>query len=288
MSEAPNDDALEAQALAAMESDDKADPADTPEAPAKPDQKSRLEATAEKIGWNPNKDAYKGDGDWLDAPEFILKAAGEVLPSMRKSLEKANDEIKGLKASVKTAITHMSKADERAYTKARADLEAELEQYATAGNAKAVKEVTDDLLNLDREAAARPKPDATPDDPPEFAAWKEDNPWFGKDKALTAATAAIGEEATAEGYTGKALIKEVDRRVREQFPEKFAKPNNPLRNGPAAVEGGGPAGRRPSGKSFSDMPRDAQEMCLDLMKLSKAITKENYAAQHFADQGKSR
>lgn len=257
--------------------------ADMPAGDAKADPKSRLETTALTIGWS-CKDQWKGDpADWLDAPEFILKAAGEVLPSMRKSLEKANDEIKGLKGAVKTAIAHMSKADERAYTKARADLEAELQQYAEAGNAKAVKEVTDDLLALERETAAKPKVDEAPEEPPEMVAWREANPWYGTDEAHSAACDAIGAKAFEEGYTGKAQIAEVDRRMREKFPALFAKAANPNRSLPGAVEGPGTI-RRQGGKSFSDMPQEHQAMCLDLMKQSKAITKENYAKEYFAEE----
>jgi hypothetical protein len=292
MSEARTDDALEAEALAAIEAADKpeakveAAPAkdDKPATEAKADPKTRLETTALTIGWS-GKDEWKGDpADWLDAPEFILKAAGEVLPSMRKSLEKANDEIKGLKAAVKQSIAHMSKADERAYAKARGELEAELATYAEAGNVKAVKEVTDDLLALDREAAARPKPIDTPEEPPEFAKWREDNPWYGTDEAMSAACDAIGKKAFDEGYTGKAQIVEVDRRMREKFPGLYAKPTNPNRNGPAAVEGGTTV-RRQGGKSFSDMPREFQDACNDMIKASNGkITKEGYAREYFAAQ----
>jgi hypothetical protein len=38
-----------------------------------------------------------------------------VLPSMRKSLEKANEEISGLKKAVKAAIGQASKAEQRGY-----------------------------------------------------------------------------------------------------------------------------------------------------------------------------
>jgi hypothetical protein len=286
MSEAPNDAALEARALAAMEPAAEP-PADKGEAPAAEpktaDPKTRLESTALTIGWS-GKDDWKGDpADWLDAPEFILKAAGEVLPSMRKSLEKANDEIKGLKAAVKSSIAHMSKADERAYTKAKAELQAELN---AATDKNDILAITQEMVDLEKEVAERPKPDTTPEAPEWFTKWRDDNPWYGTDEAMSAATDAIGKAVFEEGYTGPAQAKEVDARLRAKFPGFFAKPTNPNRNGPAVVEGGGSAPRR-GGKSFSDMPRDAQEMCADLMKLSKAITRENYAAQYFASEGKS-
>lgn len=286
MTEVVDDAALEAEALAAM---DAAEVKDTPvgqdEKPAAKEPKSQIADTAKKIGWA-GKDDWKGDpADWIDAPEFILKAAGEVLPSMRKSLEDAKTEIAGLKAAVKTSIKHISKARQDGYEQRGRELQAELDAYAKAGDVDNVRAVTKDIVALEKEVREEPEPDKAAEDeaPPEFIAWKEENPWFGKDKALTAACAAIGAEANAEGYTGKAQIKEVDRRLREQFPTKFAKAENPNRQLPGAVEpGGGP--RRQGGKAFSDMPKEHQDMCLDLMKQSKSITKENYAREFFAEE----
>lgn len=253
--------------------------------PAAADPRSKINETASKIGWS-GKEEWKGEpGDWLDAPEFILKAAGEVLPSMRKSLEKANEEIKGLKAAVKTSIQHVNKARQEGYEQRSRELQAELAQYAAAGDVENVKSVTQDIVALEKEVRETPEGDEAPGNP-DFDAWREANPWFGQDRAMTAACAAIGEEVLAEGYTGKAQIKEVDRRIREEFPHKFAKPTNPNRNGPAAVEAP-TTGARARGKSFSDMPREHQDMCLDLMKQSKSITKENYAKEYFASEGQS-
>lgn len=253
------------------------------ETPDKPDPAAKIAEIAKKIG-HASRDEWKGDpADYLEAPEFILKAAGEVLPSMRKSLEKANEEISGLKKAVKTSIQHISKARQDGYEQRSRELQAELAQYAAAGDVANVKSVTDDIVALEKQVRDEPA-DETPTEAPEFTAWREENPWFGKDRALTAAAAALGEEVIGEGYTGKAQIKEVDRRLREQFPEKFAKPENPARRAPATIEGGGTPRRGSGGKSFSDMPREHQEMCLDLMRQSKAINKDNYAREFFAGQ----
>src|SRR5690349_10215339 len=98
MSEALDDAALEAAAEAAIAEAQGEKPEAAAEAPAKAetpkdtDPRAKINDTAAKIGWS-GKEDWKGDpADWLDAPEFILKAAGEVLPSMRKSLEDAKTE----------------------------------------------------------------------------------------------------------------------------------------------------------------------------------------------------
>jgi hypothetical protein len=252
------------------------------EAKPAPEPKHQIQDTAKRIGWSDKAD-WKGDpADWIDAPEFILKAAGEVLPSMRKSLEKANEEIAGLKRAVKTSIQHVTKARQEGYEQRSRELQGELARFAAAGDVENVRAVTEDIVGLAKEAATAEAAPAEPDSNPDFDAFKESNDWFEKDTALTAAFNAICVEVHKEGYASpKAGLKEALGRLKEAFPEKFAKPENPNRRQPGMVEGGGTV-RRQGGKSFSDMPRENQEACLELMKLSKAITKENYAKEFFA------
>jgi hypothetical protein len=244
----------------------------------------QIEAAAKGVGWA-GKEDWKGDpAAWIDAPEFILKAVGEVVPSMRLSLEKAKEEIAGLKKSVKASIQHLSKARQEGYEQRGRELQAELEAAAAVGDVGGVRTATEGIVALEKEVAAAPaetEADAA-DVLPEFAAWQAENPWFGKDKPLTAATAEIAAEVLAEGYTGKAQVKEVDRRVREAFPGKFAKPENPNRAGASIVEGLGSA-RRGTGKAFSDMPKEHQEMWAEMNRLHP-MTKENYAREYFAGE----
>jgi hypothetical protein len=229
------------------------------------------EAEALAMGWKPESQ-YKGPKDkFVSAAEYVERGK-TIMPFLRNELKRRDREIEGLKKAVETSVKHISRADERAYTKAKADLEAELATYAEAGNKAAVKEVTDDLIALEKERVEAPKP--AEDVPEWFATWQDDNPWFGKDKPLTAATVAISNEAEAEGFTGKALAKEVDRRLREDFPSKFAKAENPNRRNASAVEG--PSGaRRTTGKTYADLPADARQMCDELVR-DKILTREQY------------
>jgi hypothetical protein len=293
MSEAPDDAALEAQALAAIEGAEAAEAEPPAEEAKTADPGAQIRATAEKIGWA-GKDQWNGDpNDWIDAPEFILKAAGEVLPSMRKSLEKANEEIAGLKAAVKTSIRHISKARQDGYEQRSRELQAELTQYAEAGDVENVKSVTADIVALEKQVR-EDGPEVEPAANPDFEAWKADNEWYEADPILKRRFDALCEEVMEEGYTKpKVGLKEATERLKAIFPDKFkpadARPaTNPNRNGPAVVEGVTGA-RRPAGKSFSDMPREAQEACLDMVKLSNGkITKEAYVREHFAEMEKTK
>jgi hypothetical protein len=249
-----------------------------PDVSGETDETVELEALA--MGWKPESQ-YKGPKDkFVSAAEYVERGK-TILPFLNKELSKAYKKIEGLEKAVNTAISYTSKAEQRAYAKAKADLEAELDAAAEAGNRADVRAITKDIIDLEAELAAAPK--ATPQVPPDFQAWMDDNPWYGQDKALSAACNAIGEEVFEEGFTGKAQIKEVDRRLREAFPAKFAKPENPHRRQAAAVEGSGSV-RRPTGKTYADLPHDAKAMCEEMMKDLPTLTREKYAAGYFAEK----
>lgn len=265
-------------------------PAEAVEAQTAAPEAPSYEDRALTMGWTP-KSQFKGDPDkWVDAETFV-KRGEEFLPFLKannrrleQALERANAKIEQMDKGLKSAIQQLSKTEQRAYAKAKADLEAELEQYAAAGNAEAVKAVTKDIVELEKDTRAKVEDDE-PQVDPAFMEWREANPWFGKDKALTAACAAIGEEVAEEGYTGKAQIKEVDRRIREAFPEKFAPKVNPNRAAAPPVEGTG-ATPRPAGRTYSDLPPEAKAMCDELCRDIKGFSRERYVKDYFAQEAK--
>ena len=66
------------------------------------------------------------------------------------------------------------------------------------------------------------QPQPTPD--PRAAEWAQRNEWFGSDQVMTAASLAIDGQLKEEGYnpTDPEYYTEIDRRLQETFPHKFA------------------------------------------------------------------
>jgi hypothetical protein len=247
------------------------------EVDASGDADEAVEAEALAMGWKPQS-SYKGPADkFVTAAEYVERGK-TIMPFLRKELVRRDKEIEGLKKAVATSIQHISRADQRAYTRAKAELEAELAQYAEAGDKVNVKAVTDDLIALEKDKLQAPAAQAD-DEPDWFVAWKADNDWFGKDEAMSAATAAIANAAERDGYTGKAMAGEVDKRLREKFPSFFAKAENPNRRQPAAVEGGGTAARR-TGKTYSDLSPEAKAMCDSFVRDIKGFTREKFVKDY--------
>ena len=248
-----------------------------PQEPAQADPAPSAEDRALTMGWTP-REQFKGDpAKWVDAETFVRRGE-EFLPFVKannkrleRELEKANGEIAKLGKAVERSIDHISKAEQRAYERARKDLEAELEQAVLNNDADGIRAVAKDIVELEREVA---KPAKTEE--PDLSEFKAANPWFETDEAMTMAAVAYAGKLASQGVAGKDQLAKVSEWVRKEFPHKFS---NPRREQPAAVEGVSTGARRQAA-SYSDMPADARQMCDELVR-DKIITREKYVAEFF-------
>ena len=123
------------------------------------------------------------------------------------------------------------------------DLDAAKKRYSSAyenGDVEELVKATQDLSRLSVETAtlnneipalrtggqvpATPTlPPAAPPDP-KAQAWASRNDWFGADEPMTFSAFAIHKNCVERGYdpTSDAYYQEIDRRIREEFPHKFA------------------------------------------------------------------
>lgn len=125
------------------------------------------------------------------------------------------------------------------------DLDAAKKRYSTAyenGDVEELVKATQDLSRLSVETAtlnneipalrtggqiqATPAPTLPPAPPPDpkAQAWASRNDWFGADEPMTFSAFAIHKNCVERGYdpTSDAYYQEIDRRLREEFPHKFA------------------------------------------------------------------
>lgn len=240
------------------------------------DPLASVETAARAGGWVP-KDEWKGDADkWVDAPGFVLKAA-EILPHVNQALREAKSEIRDVKKTLASFAEHHNKTEQRAYERAFRDIQERLDASAAAGDVQGVRNATDELIELQKDAS---KPGADQNaGSPEFAAWQDDNAWYGKDKPLSAAFDALCREVVEDGYTTpKAGLKEAMTRLKAEFPQKF---ENPARKQAPSVEGAG-APPRAKGKGYSDLPPDAKAMCDDFVKRVPGFSRDRYCKDFFS------
>lgn len=247
---------------------------------------AELERQARVQGWRP-EDEFKGDKtQWVDAQTFVERGK-TILPflqannkAMERTIKTQNERLERLEATLKQQYEFSTKAEQRSYERARAELTKEIEQAVEANDPATVKAATDDLIKLEKEART-PEPIKAPasDAPdPIVEDWIEKNPWFNTDPVMQASAKALSAIIDKEGVTDISQnLAEVAKRIRAEFPHKF---ENPRRNAPPAVEGSSP--QRTVGKGFSDLPADAKEMCDSLIKAGvKGLTRAGYAKEFF-------
>jgi hypothetical protein len=240
------------------------------------EQPADVEARARDMGWK-GKDVFKGDEkDFIDAAEFVRRSE-EILPIMRAHNAKLEKDLKRVTKTLEKFAEHHSKTEARAYARALSDLEARQAEAVEANDVAAVRQITKEITDLEKDAAGANNSSAE-SDAELFETWRADNAWFDKDKSLRGLAIAIAEEIKNDFPDPVKQRAEIVRRVKAEAPEKFT---NPRRAQAAAVEGAG-AGPKATGKSFADLPADAKAMCQSFERDLKGFKRETYVKDYFA------
>lgn len=240
-----------------------------------------VEAEALKMGWTP-KDQFKGDPDkWRDAAEFVERGRN-MLPILRKTVEKQQAELLDLKKSMKEFAEYHSKTEQRAYAKAYGDLKAQQMEAVAAGDTEAFQAVDEKIEALHKDVAKNRPPAAPKDDQqddPIYNEWASRNKWMDTDKEMAAYAEGHGVYLNkARGLTGVELLEEVTKAVKTQFPDKFS---NPRRAAAPSVEGGTPVAKK-GGKTYADMPKEDRDTC-DRMVKRYGINKDEFVKTYFQE-----
>lgn len=204
------------------------------------EDKNEIETLAEELGWNPN---------W-EGPEEERVEAADYIRRQQEILRRSSDDITSLKGTVdsmKSQMQEMAANQTRDMTRAleaqKARLEEEREKAVEEGDTAKFKQVDQQIKVLDQ-----------PDSPNEIqkrftdglTQFRKDNEWYEKDVGMT--TFANNAGATIAqmnpGIDPDAFYRQVADAVREQYPQKFAKPSNK----PTEVSGDRPAKPRPKSK----------------------------------------
>jgi len=249
-----------------------------------------VEERAQAMGWVP-KDRFKGPPEQFVEAETYVRKAETVMPLIRRenqrletALKDSQKEVAKLQKAVEGAIQHISKAEQRAYERAEKEIQARIDTAAEAGDVQAVRDATEELVGLTKDAKSEAKPEATTDDAADARqAFIDANPWYSTDRVMRAFANDLAAELQASGLTDPAKqLAEVAKQVKAEFPEKFENPN---RRQAAAVEGAGTARGR-AAKSYADLPAEAKQMCDEFCRDIKGFTREKYVREYFANEAR--
>lgn len=233
-----------------------------------------FEEKARELGWRGKEDWDGAEEDFIDAKEFVrrqplfdkIEHLTKELKKIRQGHEALVDHTKKLKeAEFKRAIDQLKSARKNAI------LEGETER-ALAYEEK-LEEVEADMSSYKTETEQLNTP-PEPEPPPQFVNWKNQNKWYGSDRAMTAFADALGRDLARRGMLPESVLEEVSKEVKKEFSHKFTNPN---RSKPSAVE----SPSRKSAKAEVGFEIPAEDVPI-MNKILRAggITKDEYIAQY--------
>lgn len=266
-----------------------------------------IEARARRMGWRPETE-YRGPKDkWVPAEDFV-QTAEENFPMLRDRVRRLDDDLAKRDRTI-TDLTkkfdevtqvlgefseHNRTLAERTYARARREIIAEMKTAVKEGDTEAFEQRQQQLEELD---ATKPKPalekkpvvetPASRAEPQISAVAKRwidspDNAWFHSNQRMNAFATAAHADNMREGMTEAESLEAVSTEVRDTFPKQFEK-ENPLRRAPgaaAAPSAGGPLPPKKKGKTFADLPPQAQKQCDRFVGQIKGFTREKYVADY--------
>jgi len=252
------------------------------------------EARATQMGWLPQEQFRGNPANWVPAETFV-RMAEESLPHAKGTikmmerkmeqqaqvLQEQTDRIAAMQQDMQEFVQVSRGAEARAYEKAKKELMARQQAAKAEGDMPAFVEATEKLDDLIADhpviTGKEPKVGATdaksksPDDeyrewmaaePTAFDDWKAENTWFEEDPDMFAYAQQMDQFLqTKHGFKlGRSKrLEELTKLVKKRFPEHFG---NTARANGSPVEGD--TGGRPSsggGKTYADLPADAQKQC---------------------------
>jgi hypothetical protein len=194
-----------------------------------------------------------------DAATEYAKSVEERRQAMEKRFEKTDaDYIKKFETSISTGLEAAQK--ELAAAIEAGDAQAQVEankRIATLAfeNAKLAqsKEAREEQVSKPSEvrAPAQPATQVEPSDPM-AEAWAAKNSWFGQDRAMTYTAFEIHKDLVdKEGYDPKSdeYYAEIDKRIRVDFPHKFAKSEDKQSTNPVQTVASAKRSVRPGRKT---------------------------------------
>ena len=228
---------------------------------------SPVEQQALEQGWVPKEEYSGAEHEWVAADEFLRR--GELFDKIGKQSKR----VRSLENDLEQLKAHYTKVEEAAYNRAIAELRKKKREALVEGDADAVIAVEDEIEEL-KESKTKPVTQKeTSDSPhPEFVAWVDTNKWYSNDVALRGAADAIGNELAKQGMTPNEVLKEVSKRIKEEFPSKFRNPN---RDKVSGVESGDKAATGASTSKKTTLTAEETRVMENFVRRN-IMTKEQY------------
>lgn len=235
---------------------------------------------AKDMGWVP-RDQYEGPAESWKDPETFIRDGRDIQ-------RETSRELKSVRAQLDTIAKTSASIVEQQVKESVDQLTAKYTKAVEDGDPK-------EAFRLSREidtTLASAQPTTTRGPSPDAQGFAERNAsWFNKpgNEYATARAIEITNMLASQGYDQPTQLRIAEQRLRTEMPQLFGKGMNgkpaPGVNAPGS-RGSGPSNRQ---KGFSDMPKAAQDIAIDMAERDVFKTgdvqksKELYARNYFAN-----
>lgn len=224
-----------------------------------------VEDIAQKMGWSP-LEQWRGDPDkWKPADQFVEHTA-EINSKLATKLKSVDERLENI------SRTNAAMMD-RVLTEQREKLLAERQDAFDIGDGEKFNKIDQQLQTLQPVA---------PVAPPEVQAFAERHAsWFHKDDEATRWAYTRAEQLHQQNFSASRQMAIIERELGTYFPEHVPQQAAPK---PKAVALSQPGNRSstPRGKTFADLPKEAQQAAVDFEK--KGVTRAQYVKSYFEGQ----
>lgn len=240
-------------------------------------QYSPVELKAMEMGWRPKEEFNGDEEDFVDAKEFVGRK-----PLFDK-IESVSREAKSTRKALEALQTHYTKVKETEYQNALKELKQARSQALVDGDAEKFNAIDEDLENIAREKEqfmAEQKQIRTeePQVHPEFAQWVARNSWYETQPHMHAFAEQVGSRlqgaVRAGTMTPQQVLKEIEKAVREEFPNRFRNAN---KDKPGSTESPSRSGSTQRSTAEPQLTEQERTIMNTLVR-GGHITKEKYLA----------
>lgn len=257
-----------------------------PSEPVKPN----YERAAAKYG-HKNLDDWTKSGrdpdEWVTAEDFVRNY------TWSREIKKLKDVVENKTKSIDVLMEYNSKIEQKAYDRARLDLEKRLEDAAVIGDANSVKAINKEIVDLQVEQTKATAPQQTPNNLPlpeyvnEFQ--NRNYQWFNNNSTLNKAMTsfAINRELELQahnpGMDPRLILRMVEDDVKKTYPSQFTEKASTQVTTPqtTSVEAGVNRSMKANKElTLKDLPKEDQEIAERVKRTTKSFDEKDFLAAY--------
>jgi DNA repair exonuclease SbcCD ATPase subunit len=239
----------------------------------------QIEQEARKMGWVPKEDFRGAEDRWVDADTFVERGH-TVMPLLKKQKEELQTEVQSLREetarlqtlfnasqeSIQALQEFHSENTKRQVKAARENILAELKQAKKDGDTDLEVDLMDELQKANdalkqadkAPALSTPQTKPTPVDP-HFAAWVDQNKWFGTDIRKTNLAYSIASALRAAPENDELVGTDFYKRVDAELAARAS--GGPTHSKVGSGDSSSSGHNNSGGKGYESLPTDAKRIC---------------------------